>query len=160
MSESQSNLESAVSALRAEINLLRLEVAEGKDVTTHPNTASEWYPSQFASTFGIPRTIAFGSTFDALVVTVTAGNVYFKGVSKAIGSWPAGGAVTISATTHAWLDISLTDGTVTWNTGASDPGDGDYDTEIWRIFVATVAGGVITELLECQHGDIHCMGNA
>jgi hypothetical protein len=105
-------------------------------------------------------TIAFGCTSVGLVVTVTPGKVYFKGVSKTITDWPTDGEVTLTETTYAWIGMSLTNGTATWHAGATDPGDGDDDTEIFRIFVATVADGNITELLECQHGDIHCLGNA
>jgi hypothetical protein len=104
--------------------------------------------------------IAFGCTNSGLVVTVKLGKVYFKGVSKTITDWPTDGEVTLTDTTFGYIEISLSAGTATWKTSATDPGDGDDDTEIWRIFGATVASGAITELLECQHGDIHCLGNA
>ena len=110
---------------------------------------------------GGSRVIAWGCTNVGLVITVKVGKVYFKGVAKTVGSTPGGWPnVTITATTFGYLSMSLTDGAVAWGTSATDPGDGDDDTEIFRIFAATVSSGVITELLECQHGDIRSMGNA
>ena len=118
-------------------------------------------PSRNKSGGGVDRVIAFGCTNVGLVITVKVGKVYFKGVSTSIGSTPAGWPnVTITATTYGYLSMSLVDGATTWGTSASDPGGGGCDTEIFRIFVATVADGKITELLECQHGDIRSMGNA
>lgn len=106
------------------------------------------------------KVISFSCSNVGLVITIKLGNYYFKGVPKTIGSWPAQSAVTIAATTYGYVSISLIDGAATWMTAASDPGSGDDDTEIWPIFVATVSGGKITELHECLHSDIHCMGNA
>ena len=108
--------------------------------------------------------IAFGCSNAGMVVTVKLGKVYFKGVSKTVGSWPTDGKSTLTATSYGYISIDLAAATATWHLDTSDPGDGDDDTEIWRIFVATVTGtgatAKITELLECQHGDIHSMGNA
>lgn len=103
------------------------------------------------------RTVAFGCTNDGLDITVKAGKVYFKGVSK---SFTLTNPITVAATSYGYFSIDLTTGAPTWTVSTSDPGNGDDDTEIWMVFVATVTSGKITELLECQHGDIHCMGNA
>jgi hypothetical protein len=109
----------------------------------------------------INRVIAFGCSAAGLDITVKAGLVLFKGVSK---SYTITNPITIAATSYGYFSIDLTNGTPTWTVSTSDPGNGDDDTEIWRVFVATVTGtgatAKITELLECQHGDIHCMGNA
>lgn len=103
------------------------------------------------------RTIAFGCYNEGLDITVKPGKVYFKGVVK---TYTLTNPITIAATSYGYFSIDLTNGTPTWTVSTSDPGNGDDDTEIWRVFVATVTSGKITELLECQHGDIHCMGNA
>jgi len=96
----------------------------------------------------------------ALQVTVTAGKLYFKSVSQTITDWPTSGVIDLSdnATTWAWLLINLVTPSVTWTTGSSDPGDGDEDEEIIRVFKAVTAGGRITELLICQ--DFRLPGNA
>lgn len=148
----------AIAALKNEIEILRAEVDAGRQFPIwHNQQVNHFIPEASAEN----RVIAFGCTSVGLVITIKVGKVYFKGVSKSIGSTPAGWPnVTITATTYGYLSMSLTDGVVTWGTSASDPGDGDDDTEIFRIFVATVADGKITELLECQHGDIRSMGNA
>jgi hypothetical protein len=106
------------------------------------------------------RIVSFGCTNAGLVITMKLGRAYFKGVPKTIVSWPTNGIVTISATTYGYVSWDLSNGTPTFNTAATDPGAGDDDTEIWLIFIATVAGGKITELEECQHGDMRSMGNA
>lgn len=106
------------------------------------------------------RIVSFGSTSSGLVVTMRLGRYYFKGVLKTIGSWPSGGNVTISATTYGYISIDLTNGNAAFATANTSPGSGDDDTEIWLIFIATVADGKITELEECQNADIRCMGNA
>jgi hypothetical protein len=107
------------------------------------------------------KVVAWGCDHAALVITVKVGNIYFKGVRKTAASTPVGWPdVTITDTTYGYLSMSLTDGTTTWGVSATDPGDGDDDTEIFRIFVATVADSKITELVECQQGDIRSMGNA
>ena len=148
----------AITALRSEIALLRAEKDTDRPFPIWPNQRVNHFIPEVG---GVDRVIAFGCTNVGLVITVKVGKVYFKGVSKSIGSTPGGWPnVTITETTYGYLSMSLTDGAVTWGTSASDPGDGDDDTEIFRIFVATVASEKITELLECQHGDIHCMGNA
>lgn len=107
-----------------------------------------------------PRVIAFGCTSSGLVITIKRGRVYFKGVLKSVASWPSLNKVTITATRYGYISIDLTNGNPTWHDSATDPGSGTDTTEIWMIFVASVTDGKITELLECQHGDIHVMANA
>jgi len=129
------------------------------------NGVVDRYPDRMKLTlFGITgggggesRVISFGCTYSGLDITVKLGKVYFKGV---IQSYTLTNPITIAATSYGYFSINLTNGVPTWTVSTSDPGNGDDDTEIWMVFVATVAGGIITELLECQHGDIHCMGNA
>jgi hypothetical protein len=112
---------------------------------------------------GFLRTVAFGTTRGGgLGVVVQQGKVYFKGVSITISSWPTDGEVTVTddSTLYGYVEVSLSSATATWGASASDPGDGDDDTEIWRIFKAVAEDGAITEIIECQHGDIHIPGNA
>jgi hypothetical protein len=104
------------------------------------------------------RVISFGCTKSGMAITIKPGRCYFKGVRKSCSI--ATNPVTIAATSYGYYSINLTSGTFTWSVSTSDPGDGDDDTEIWLVFIATVVDGKITELEECQHGDIRSMGNA
>ena len=149
---------SAIALVKSDMMMLRAEIdAEKQFPVFQDQLVSHFIPEASAASI---RVIAFGCSSAGLVVTVKQGKVYFKGVSKTITDWPTDGEVTLTDTTYGYIEIDLANATATWKTAASDPGDGDDDTEIWRIFVATVSSGAITELLECQHGDIHCMGNA
>jgi hypothetical protein len=120
---------SALSALRTEIALLRAEKDTDRPFPIwHNQRVSHFVPEAG----GDARVVAFGCTNVGLVITVKVGKVYFKGVAQSIGSTPVGWPnVTITATTYGYLSMSLTDGAVTWGTSASDPGDGDDDTEIF-----------------------------
>ena len=154
-------IQAQLDSIRADLFSLKTEkelesYVVGRGADDFFGTANSVLPSS-----GSSRVITWGCTNVGLVITIKVGKVYFKGVSKSVGSTPDGWPnVTISSTTYGYLSMSLTDGTTTWGTSATDPGDGDDDTEIFRIFAATVADGKITELLECQHGDIRSMGNA
>jgi hypothetical protein len=154
--------------MRQQVDMLRGQLAQAMALVSDlavsgqmdPDT-DDAYPEEILTQVpDTTRIISFGCTASGTTVTVKQGKVYFKGVSQTIASWPSNGEVSCSATTHAYIEIDLANATATWKTAASDPGNGDDDTEIWRIFVATVSSGAITELLECQHGDIHIPGNA
>jgi hypothetical protein len=151
-------LQQELSKLRAEFESRLSDVQMG--MPFFPNdmmegrSGADVLPSNFTNN----RVISFGCTNSGLVVTVTPGKLYFKGVSKTITNLPA--TVTLTATRFGYISINLSAATAEWLEATADPGDGDDDTEIWRIFKATVTGTTITELIECQHGDIHSMGNA
>lgn len=153
-------LQSEITKLRAEFKTL-LDSAT-MDIPFHgDDMAGLRSPDILPSNYSSPsRVIAFGCTNTGLVINIKPGKLYFKGVSLTISNWPNGNNVTITDTTFGYISIDLANATATWATAGSDPGNGNDDTEIWRIFAATVTDGVITELLECQHGDIHTLGNA
>ncbi len=149
-------LEILLRNLQAEIQSIssRLDDLKNQDAKTGESqfSAPQYFPSTSKN-----RVIAFGCSNAGLAITVKQGKCYFKGVSK---SCTITNPITIAATSYGYYSIALDTGVFTWTVSTSDPGDGDDDTEIWPVFEATVAGGKITELLECQHGHIHCMGNA
>jgi hypothetical protein len=149
-------LEVFLRTLQAEVQAVssRLEDLKNQNAKTGESPFS---PPQYFPSSSVKPVIAFGCSYSGLNITVKQGKCYFKGVSK---SCAITNPITIAATSYGYYSLALDTGEFTWTVSTTDPGDGDDDTEIWRVFVATVAGGKITELLECQHGDIRSMGNA
>lgn len=110
-------------------------------------------PRNVKTAFGIEKT-------GTLEITMTQGAVYFKGVEKIIADWPTNGVVDVTTNRFGWLTIDLTDGSVAYVAGTTDPGNGDGDEEIVPIWKVTVADGSITEIVQCHPSDIHVYGNA
>jgi hypothetical protein len=157
-------VENEIAQLRQDMMAMEIRIRTDLDNAEHPGVSALSWPQQSPDSSGWSApSIVFGTTHNGgLEVAVQQGKVYFKGVSITISSWPIDGEVTVTndSTLYGYIEISLSSATATWKTSTSDPGDGDDDTEIWRIFKATAAGGKLTEIIECQHGDIHVPGNA
>lgn len=130
------------------------------------------YPEDMPRPLVFTRKIAFESLkSDTLKVTVRVGKVYLKGVSLTItASAGAGHSISgtgdwvvtldsVGGTKWCWIETNFDTTYCYLKTGAADPGNGTDTKENIRLFSATVVSSAITEVYECQHGDIHLAGN-